>query len=79
MYIHTSSASAYCSFLQFPLLCLSSWLAINRNQYLRNATRMVSEFSIGQYIGHLRCFQSLPSTIYGNIVRVAPINYHAAI
>ena len=45
MYIHTSSASAYWSFLQFLLFCLCSCLAINRNQYLRNATRMVSEFS----------------------------------
>ncbi len=23
---------------------------------------------LGQYIGHLRCFQSLPSTIYGSTV-----------
>ena len=45
MYIQDSSASAYCSFLHFLLFCLCIWLAINRNQYLRNATRMVSEFS----------------------------------
>ena len=45
MYIQTSSASAYCSFLHFLLFCLCIWLAINRNQYLRNATRMVLEFS----------------------------------
>ncbi len=44
MYIQTSSASAYCSFLHFLLIYLCSWLAINRNQHLRNATRMVSEF-----------------------------------
>ena len=44
IYIQTSSASAYCSFLHFLLIYLCSWLAINPNEHLRNATRMVSEF-----------------------------------